>query len=385
MRGVLAMISSIRSRLVSSSVSYNPDLGHDRPITSRRRQKRTPCVSKAHRAPQTLSPNSCLEPRKGSPHLQVRAEEGDLSVFIGIDVSKERLDACLMPSGELISVDNKPAGHGELRDKLAATSPKLIVLEATGGYEAAIVSVLAAAKLPVVVVNARQVRDFARAKGRLAKTDAIDAAILALFAEAIKPEIRPFATPELQKLEALVVRRRQLVEMITAEHNRTAQAKGDVLRHIEEHIAWLKNSLKDIDDDLDSAIQSSPVWKEKENLLLTVPGIGPATAKMLLAELPELGTLNRRQIAALVGVAPLNRDSGSMRGRRSIWGGRRAVRSGLYMAALVASRYNPAIKAFYKRLRASGKKAKVALTACIRKLLTILNAIMKTQEAWQPA
>ena len=303
--------------------------------------------------------------------------------WVGIDVSKEKLDVFIHPKGDKLSVDNRPVGHSELVDKLGRETPIRIVLEATGGYEMAVVATLAAAKLPVVVVNARQVRDFARASGKLAKTDALDAEVLALFAQAIKPEIRPIADEELRELRALVDRRRQIVEMITAERNRTIQAKGDVLKHVLEHIDWLKNSLKNIDRDLDRAIRACPAWREKDDLLRSIPGIGPTTAKMLLAELPELGTLNRRRIAALVGVAPLNRDSGTMRGRRSIYGGRRRVRNGLYMAALTASRYNPVIRKFYERLRAAGKRAKVALVACMRKLLTILNSVLKNAVPWE--
>ena len=305
-------------------------------------------------------------------------------VYVGIDVSKEQLDVFVHPAGERFSVDNRPKAQTELSERLARLSVARIVLEATGGYEMATAATLAAAKLPVVVVNARQVRDFARAKGKLAKTDMIDAEILALFGEAIKPELRPIQDDDVRGLDALVGRRRQIVEMITAEGNRRIQAKGEVLKHIEQHIAWLENSLKDIDDNLDRVVKGSPVWREKEDLLRTVPGIGPTTAKMLLAELPELGQLNRRRIAALVGVAPFNNQSGRKDSPRRIRGGRRQVRSALYMAALVASRHNPAIRVFYQRLRAAGKRAKVALTACMRKLLTILNSMLKNNAPWEP-
>lgn len=306
--------------------------------------------------------------------------------FVGIDVSKKRLDVFVAPSGERISVSNEPDGHVELRDRLTQTKAERIVLEATGGLELPVVGVLAAAGLPVVVVNPRQVRDFAKAKGRLAKTDAIDAEIIAAFAEAIRPELRPIANEEAQEFAELVARRRQLVEMRTAEKTRFLQAVGARLRaKIRAHIEMLEKMIKELDDDLDQAVRSSPVWREKEDLLRTVPGIGPTIAKALLADLPELGVLNRKKIAALVGVAPLNRDSGTLRGRRSIWGGRRAVRSALYMAAVVASRHNATIKRFYERLRAAGKRAKVALTACMRKLLTMLNAMLKTGQPWSPA
>lgn len=307
-------------------------------------------------------------------------------MIVGIDVSKEKLDVFVHPAGQRLAVENQPAGHAELSKALKPLSPSLIVLEATGGYEMAVAGVLAAAGLPAVIVNPRQVRDFAKATGRLAKTDAIDAEAIALFGEAVKPEIRPIADPVAQELQELVGRRRQIIEMLTAERNRLAQAQGPkVKRDIEETIYWLKTRLKDIDGQLKEMIKESPVWLEKENLLKGVPGIGAVVAQALIAELPELGTLNRRQIAALVGVAPLNRDSGKMRGRRAIWGGRKKLRSVLYMAALVASRSNPVIKVFYQRLREAGKTGKVALTACMRKLLTILNSMMKNRRSWEPA
>lgn len=304
---------------------------------------------------------------------------------VGIDVSKSRLDAYLHPSGERLALDNREPQHRELADKLRSVGCDLIVLEATGGFELPCVGVLAAAGLPVVVVNPRQVRDFARATGRMAKTDTIDAEVLALFGEAVKPEVRPIPDAAAQRLQAMVARRKQLVEMLTMERSRLLQANEGVRRNIEEHIFWLQNQLDDLDGDLGRTVKSSPVWREKENLLRSVPGIGAVTAQMLLAELPELGTLSRQKIAALVGVAPLNRDSGKMRGRRMVWGGRKHVRSALYMATLVATRYNPVIRTFYQRLRAAGKLAKVALTACMRKLLTILNAMLKNHTVWQAA
>lgn len=304
---------------------------------------------------------------------------------VGVDVSKDRLDVFVHSTRERVSVDNTDAGHRQLLEKLGTIHPKLVVLEATGGFEIPVVGVLSAGNLPVVVVNPRQVRDFARAKGTLAKTDALDAEILALFGEAVKPEVRPLADESSRELQALVARRRQLIEMLTAEKNRLRQAAGPVRGDIQAHIAWLECRLKDMDKGLSEIIQASPVWREKDDLLQSVPGIGPNTANALLAELPELGRLNRRQIAALVGVAPLNRDSGQMRGRRAIWGGRRHVRSALYMATLVAIRHNLVIRRFYQRLRAAGKGGKVALTACMRKLLTILNSMLKNQTTWQHA
>lgn len=302
---------------------------------------------------------------------------------VGVDVSKERLDVFVQATNEHRAFDNKAAGHQELCEYLGTIRPRLVVLEATGGYEAAIAGILAVQELPVVVVNPRQVRDFARASGKLAKTDLLDAEILALFGDAVKPEPRPLPDEVARELQAIVARRRQIIEMLTAEQNRLRQAVAPVRPDIEAHISWLKSRLKDIDKGLRRIVQTSPVWREKDDLLRSVPGIGPNVANALLADLPELGTLNRREIAALVGVAPLNRDSGQRRGSRTIWGGRRDVRSALYMAALVGTRHNPVIRRFYQRLRASGKKAKVAITACMRKLLTILNTMLKHRTPWR--
>lgn len=304
---------------------------------------------------------------------------------VGIDVSKNRLDVYFPASRELIQFNNDLAGHAELVSRIKSSQPSRVILEATGGYELPVAAALAAARLPVVIVNPRQVRDFAKSQGLLEKSDALDAKVLSRFGEKNEPEIRPIPDEALQGLDALVSRRRQLLEMLTAERTRLLQALGKKLleRDIQSHIDWLKKRLKEIDKDLGDAVKASPVWREKENLLRTVPGIGPATAFTLLAELPELGQLSRQKIAKLVGVAPLICDSGTMRGRRKVWGGRRSVRSALYMATLVAVRHNPSIKAFYDRLRKAGKKAKVALTACMRKLLTILNAMVKHQTPWR--
>ena len=260
----------------------------------------------------------------------------------------------------------------------------MVVLEATGGLELAVTAALAASELPVVVVNPRQVRDFARATGRLAKTDRLDAQVIAHFGEAVKPMLRSLPNAETQALEAQLARRRQVVAMLTAEKNRLHAARPSVRREILRHISWLQNSLKRLDSDLGDALRNSPLWREQDNLLQSVPGVGPVLSLTLLAELPELGTLDRRQIASLVGVAPLNRDSGTFRGRRTIWGGRARVRAVLYMGTLVATRYNPVIKAFYQRLCAAGKAKKVALTACMRKLLTILNSMLKRRTQWGP-
>ena len=256
---------------------------------------------------------------------------------------------------------------------------------ATGGYEAALVAALATARLPIVVANPRQVRDFAKATGQLAETDTIDAQVLALFAERVRPEPRALPDDALTALEDLLTRRRQLVEMLTAEKNRLRLARGPVRRDLQQHIRFLERRLREVDDDLHTAIKASPVWRVKDDLLQSVPGVGRVVSLTLLAQLPELGRISHKEIAALVGVAPLARDSGTLRGKRLVYGGRAPVRAVLYMAALVASRRNPVIRAFYERLRAAGKPAKVALTACMRKLLTILNAIARDGRPWQPA
>jgi transposase len=260
----------------------------------------------------------------------------------------------------------------------------LIVLEATGGIERPVVRALVAAELPVTVANPRQVRDFAKATGQLAKTDALDAQILARFAEAVRPGLRPLPDDMTAALRALITRRRQLIDMLTAEKNRLSRAPRQVQTRIEAHIRWLQAELERADEDLDQTIGQSPIWREQDNLLKSVPGIGPVVTRTMLGELPELGSLNRKQIAALVGVAPLNWDSGLLRGRRVIWGGRAHVRTALYMAALAASRHNPVIRDFYKRLRATGKKPNVALVACMRKLLVILNAMLRHRVPWHP-
>jgi transposase len=302
--------------------------------------------------------------------------------FVGIDVSKAILDIAVSPTGEAWSVPNSEAGLKSLIQRLNEVAPLLIVLEATGGLERRAVGALAAASLPVVAVNPRQVRDFAKATGRLAKTDKIDAAILALFADRIRPELRPIQDAEAQELEALVVRRRQVVDMITAEKNRLSAAPPSktVRTAIGKTIKWLQDQLASIDKDLDDAVRKTPAWREKEKQLRTVKGVGKVLARTLLSMLPELGVLNRKQIAALVGVAPLNRDSGTQRGRRSVWGGRAQVRAVLYMAALATSRHSPPISTFYQRLIAAGKAPKVALVACMRKLLTILNAVSRKNQ-----
>ena len=290
-----------------------------------------------------------------------------------------------MGGEELVwQVGNDAAGIGALRERLVAVRPERVVLEATGGLERAVAAELGAAGLPVVVVNPRQVRDFARATGRLAKTDVIDAGLLARFGEVIQPDVRPLPDAHMQELRGLVVRRRQVVDMLTMERNRVPQATRGVRRHVQRHIAVLQRQLAVLNRELARLLQASPVWRARDKLLRSVPGVGNVTASLLVAELPELGRLNRKQIAALVGVAPHNRDSGSYRGKRSVWGGRAPVRASLYMATLVATRHNAVIKSFYARLCEAGKPKKVALTACMRKLLTILNSMMCTQSEWKP-
>jgi transposase len=304
-------------------------------------------------------------------------------IYVGIDVAKDRLDVAQRPGTEAWWVTNDDRSIADLVARLGALRPTLVVLEATGGIELPVVGALAAAGLPVVVVNPRQVREFARATGRLAKTDAIDAQVLARFAEAVRPALRPLPDASTHQLGGLVARRRQVIEMLTAEKNRLRTAAPAVRDHIKEHILWLERSLSDLDSELGQVIHSSDIWRAQDNLLQSTPGVGPVLSTTLLAHLPELGSLNRKEIAALVGVAPLNRDSGTLRGRRTVWGGRSDVRTALYMAALAATRFNPVIRAFYQRLEAAGKPKKVALTACMRKLLTILNAMMRHQTRWQ--
>jgi transposase len=305
---------------------------------------------------------------------------------VGIDVSKGTLDVQVRPTDAQWTVANDDAGIRALVAQLQTAAPAQIVIEATGGYELAVVSALAAAGLPVIVVNPRAVRDFARATGQLAKTDQLDAGMLARFAEQVRPEIRPLADAEQQELDALLTRRRQLIEMLTAEKNRLQQvfvARGSrVKKSLTAHIAYLTRELGRAETDLGALVRQSPIWRERDDLLQSAPGVGPVLSFTLLAALPELGRLDRKAIAALVGVAPLNRDSGLFRGKRMIHGGRAPVRTALYMGALVATRYNPVIKAFYQRLLAAGKPKKVALTACMRKLLIILNAMVRQQAPW---
>jgi transposase len=304
--------------------------------------------------------------------------------FIGLDIAKDRIDVSVRPSDEHWQVPQSDDGRAQLVARLVELAPALVVVESTGGYETAVVTALAVAQVPIAVVNPRQVRDFAKAIGRLAKTDALDAAVLALFAERVQPAVRPLPDDAHQELVAVVARRRQLVDMLVAERNRLATARRSVRASVQHHVRWLEQRIRDADRDLTTMIHRSPLWRTKDDLLRSVPGVGPTTASLLIACLPELGTLSRREMASLVGIAPLNRDSGQQRGQRVIWGGRASVRSALYMATLVATRCNPVIRGFYQRLRLAGKPRLVALVAAMRKLLTILNAMIKHQQPWQP-
>jgi transposase len=304
--------------------------------------------------------------------------------FVGLDIAKDHLDASVRPTAEQWRAAHTDEGIRALVARLVALTPALVVVESTGGYETAVVTALAVAHVPVAVVNPRQVRDFAKAVGRLAKTDTIDAAVLALFAERVRPEVRPLPDEAHQELVALVTRRRQLVDMLTAERNRLATARPSVRASVQQHVRWLERRVHDADADLTTTIRQSPLWRATDDLLRSVPGIGPITSSLLIALLPELGALSRREIASLVGVAPLNQDSGRSRGRRVVWGGRAAVRAPLYMATLVATRHNPVIRTFYQRLRAVGKPPLVALVAAMRKLLTILNAMVRHHQSWHP-
>lgn len=302
--------------------------------------------------------------------------------FVGIDVAAAHLDVAVRPSGAAWRAGNDPGGQAETAARIAGSAPALVVLEASGGYEAAVAAELRAAGVPVAVVNPRQVRDFAKAVGQLAKTDVLDAALLARFAEAVRPQARPGPTADDAALKALVARRRQVVALRTAETQRARTAHSSVRPAIERHLAWLAEELAELQRQIAAALAASPSWRATTLLLLGVPGIGAVVAATLVAELPELGTLTRQEIAALVGVAPLNRDSGGHRGRRGTWGGRAAVRAALYMATVTAVRYNRPLAAFRDRLLAAGKPPKVALVACMRKLLTVVNAMLRDGRPW---
>lgn len=303
--------------------------------------------------------------------------------FVGIDVSKAVLEVAVRPDGQRWSVINDEEHVRELVKALREIDPKLIVVEATGGMQALIVAELAAVGLPVAVVNPRQARDFAKATGRLAKTDGIDADVLANFGQAVRPEVRELKDEQTQELTALMSRRRQIVDMLTAEKNRLAAAPKSIRKEIKKHIDWLEARIEVINRQISDAIKQNPEWREKDRILRSTPGVGPVLSVSLLAGVPELGRLNRQKLAALVGVAPLNRDSGLFKGTRKVWGGRAQVRAVLYMATVAATRANPVIRAFYQRLVTAGKKPKVALTACMRRLLSILNVMIKNGTRWQ--
>ena len=309
---------------------------------------------------------------------------GRTTTYVGIDVSKATLDVAILPTGEHLIVSNDEAGIDELLGKLAEVSDALVVLEASGGFERPVAAALATSGVALFVVNPRQARDFAKATGRLAKTDRLDAFVLAHFAQAIRPAPRAIPDAEAREFQEILARRRQIIRMMTAEKNRLGAINSKAVRgRIEAYIKWLEKKLSRTDRDLDETIENSPTFKENEALLRSVPGVGPVLCRTLLAELPELGCLSPRELSALVGVAPLNRDSGILRGRRTVWGGRARVREALYMGALIASRFNPAIREFYERLVEAGKPKKVALVACMRKLLVILNALMRERTPWR--
>lgn len=305
----------------------------------------------------------------------------DKKFYVGIDVSKDTLDVAVY-GGNHRRFGNDQSGTSRVVSMLKELSPGLVVLEATGSYEIPLAAELGAAGIPTAVINPRQIRDFARSVGVLAKTDLLDAGIIARFAATVRPTPRGVPDRAARELGAIIARRRQTIEMLTAEKNRLGSAIEAVRPRIRSHIEWLEKELDDVDTELRQKVKDSPIWKEKDELLRSVPGVGPNLATTILGELPELGTLNRKQVAALVGVAPLNRDSGTLRGKRTTWGGRQTVRNALYMATLVATRHNPLIKHFYARLCAAGKAKKSALVACMRKLLIILNAMLRNKTSW---
>jgi len=310
-------------------------------------------------------------------------DKATAEIFVGIDVSKSWLDIAVHAQEAAFRTGNDDPGIASLVKRLKKLKPTLIVLEPTGGFEMLVVAELTHAGLPVVAINAKRVRDFARATGQLAKTDKLDAKVLAHFAAAVRPVLRNLKSEEEEKLTALLTRRRQILDMLTVEKNRLVTVRAKMRSDIEAHIQWLSSSLKELDKEIEDFVKGSPAWKEKDELLQSVPGVGPVTSATVLGMLPELGQLNRQEIAALVGVAPLNKDSGKKRGRRRVYGGRADVRSVLYMAALAAKKFNPVIKKFYDRLIQHGKEKKVALTACMRKLLVILNAMMRSHQPWR--
>ena len=303
-------------------------------------------------------------------------------IYVGIDVSKDRIDVAVRPTGRTWSVSYNEMEVDGLVAELSGLAPEAVIAESTGGLELPLAAALAAASVPVAIINPRQARDFAKSTGQLAKTDRLDAQVLAHFGEAVRPPMRALPDTDTHALGSMLARRRQVMDILVAEKNRLSRAASEIRPRIQAHITWLEDEVRELDKDLRDRVRESPLWREKDDLLQSVPGVGQQVSLTLLAYLPELGTLNRKQIAALVGVAPFNRDSGPRRGRRSVWGGRARVRSTLYMGALVASRCNPALREFYQRLLEAGKPKKVALTACMRKLLIILNSMMRTGQRW---
>lgn len=302
--------------------------------------------------------------------------------YVGIDVSKKKLDVSTLHRGEHRTVRHDEEGIRSICEQLLVLRPTLIVMEATGGYERELAVALVLAGLPVAVVNPRQVRDFAKAMGMLAKTDKVDAGVLALFGERIKPEPRGVPEKEVRELDALITRRTQLKEMLTAEKNRMGVAPRPVRPSILKHVRWMESQVEELEAELNQVIQASPIWRAKEDLLISVPGIAHVTAQSLIAMLPELGHVTAKRAAALVGVAPFARDSGTKKGKRSIWGGRASLRAALYMATLSAIRWNPVIRAHFKQLKDRGKLFKVAMVACMRRLLTILDAMVRKNQRW---
>lgn len=366
-------------------VKCSPESEHGRPIDLRYKKTvgkrgRHALISKKARTVDRVDKTRMMQGWAEKERIPVNGEP----VYIGVDVAQESLEVATSDSQQTNQFTNDYEGIAQAVKYFMKLMPAGIILEATGRLEMPLAAELQSKGLPVVIINPRQVRDFARATGALAKTDAIDARLLALFGLRVKPEIRRLPDEEALEMIGLITRRRQLLEMLIAEGNRLSRADEGIQFGIKDHIQWLKKALSGIDTDLEERIQNSPSWKEKDNLLKSVPGIGKVVATSLLIELPELGQLNRRKIAALVGVAPLNRDSGTLRGKRTVWGGRSRLRAALYMATLVATKYNPVIAAFYKRLLLIGKAKKVALVACMRKLLIIVNSMMRSKMVWDP-